>query len=116
MKLFVSLNKMVALAMLALIVSCATMNGPQTLQDRIQYAKASVTAAYRTIDVLAQRGRITKAEGRILIDKADSAKAALSASEAALTAGNSGDASQALDMALKGLTALETYLKSKEQQ
>lgn len=103
-------------AALLLLVACQTLNGPQTLQDRIQYAKASVTTSYRTIGSLAQRGRITKAEGKKLITDADTVKTSILVAEASLNGGDIPNAANALDLATRGLVALEAYLKTKDGQ
>lgn len=97
------------------VVACQTLQGPRTTEDRIQYAKASLTATYKSIEILAIRKRISKDDGLRLLARADDARTALIAAETALIAGNGNDASTQLSSALGVLTALESALKEKEQ-
>lgn len=112
---FIAIRNTLVLFMLALCVGCAAFQKPETIQDKLGYATATLTGAYKTIGALAQRGRITHAEGVKLLSDADGVETALRATRAALSAGADGDASAALNVAIAALLALEKTLQEKQR-
>lgn len=104
-----------ALVGFALIGCAGPLHRPETTQDKLGYAQATLTGAYKTIASLAQRKRITHAEGVKLLIDADQVETALNASKAALSAGAFEDANKALSLAQKALMALEKTLQEKQK-
>lgn len=104
-----------AFLILALCVGCASFQKPETIQDKLGYATATLTASYKTIGALAQRKRITHAEGVKLLSEADQVETALNATKAALSAGAFDDANKALSLAQSALMALERTLQEKQK-
>lgn len=98
---------------LCLIQSCAQLGytKPETTEDKIYTAYATVGAAYQTIADLAKRNAVTKEQGMRLIDRADKAKNLLDSASAAMDDRIESDAVNALNFAVQILTALETELK-----
>jgi hypothetical protein len=115
MERFTAIRNTLALLMLALCVGCASFQKPETIQDKLGYATATLTASYKTIGALAQRGRITKAEGAKLLSDADGVETSLNATRAALSAGATGDADAALNIGLSALVSLEKSLQEKQR-
>jgi hypothetical protein len=99
-----------------LIVACQSLQPPQTTEDRIQYAKASLTATYKSIDDLAVRKRITRAEGLQFLARADEARSIIMSAEGALSSGSVNVANAHLGAATSLLEALQSTLKKRGAQ
>jgi hypothetical protein len=87
------------------------MERPETLKQQIAYVEGGLTAAYTTIGDLKVRGRIDAVKRDKLVEQADTVGAALDASRAALTTGDTSTAIGKLETARAALLALEGVLK-----
>lgn len=115
MRQALNIRHWLACCMLVLASACGTLQAPQTNQDRLAYAYAGLAGTYQTIAGLADRGRLSKAEGRAAIDRADAIRLSLDSARLAMGQGNDKEAVAALNAALYALQAIENHLKTKAQ-
>jgi hypothetical protein len=108
------LNVAILALFVALLTACATMVKPETLDQRIAYAEAQVTAGYNTVADLATRKRISFETGSKAIADLDAAAAALKGARAMLATGKPVDAQSYLSTASALLVSLEAYLKEQK--
>jgi hypothetical protein len=104
------------LGLIALILglaSCASIESPKSINERLAYAYGSVAASRNTAASMLERGRITKAEGKQAQTLADQARTSLDLARAMLAKGDTQGAQNNLQLALDVLIGLETFLKGK---
>jgi len=99
-----------------LIAGCAAcsqlgLQAPQTTQDRLQYGKANVTAAYRSIGDLKSQGRITATDGAGYFHRVEQVENQLADAEKLLALKLPAD--DKITAALKVLAIIQTELRSK---
>jgi hypothetical protein len=100
--------------LLVLMVGCASLVKPETLEQRLMYAQAQVGAAYKTVADMRARDAITKEDGTIAIAKIDKADEAIKLARSALGQGDISTAEGQLNAALTALVAIEATLKAKQ--
>lgn len=112
------LNPAAWLAALCLmfLAGCAqfALEKPQSLDDRIQYARAGVTAAYRTLGDMVGARSVSKAKGLEVFTKLEAVEKQLTLAETLLKGGKPTDALSAVNLALAALTAVRAELAKKE--
>lgn len=105
-----------AVFMVAFVSACATIPAPKSLSEQIAYGYGTVAAVRQSAAGLLERGQITVSEAKVVQNQADVARQGLDQARIALTQGLTGDAQNSLTMATRVLTALESYLKAKEDK
>lgn len=112
------LNPAAWLAALILMVlaGCAqfALERPQSLEDRIQYGKASVSAAYRTVGDMVGARTMTPTRGAATFRRLESVESQLAIAEVLLKDGKPQDALSTINVALAALTAIRAQLATKE--
>lgn len=103
-----------ALLMMAVMVSCTTVPKPEGLDQQIAYGYASVAAVRNTAAELLTRRQITVGDAEVVQKQADTARLGLDQARTLLGQGLPNDARGQLLLATQVLTALETYLQSKQ--
>lgn len=98
-------------AFILILAGCATLAKPETFDQRVAYAMASVTAVRQTATDLLTRDRITVEQAIFVQAKADEARWYLDLAKATP---DPREAQDKLQTALTILTALEASLKSSE--
>jgi hypothetical protein len=103
----------VVLLSLAAIAACTQLGltKPSTLDQRIAYAEGQVTAGYKSVADLANRGRITQTTGLKLIGDLDAAGSALKVARVSVANGKPDNAESALASATTLLLSVESKLK-----
>ena len=100
--------------LLVLMVGCASLVKPETLEQRLMYAQSQVGAAYKTVADLRGREVISKEDGKMAIEQIDSADKAIKLARGALGQGDISTAEGQLNAALSALLAIEATLKAKQ--
>ena len=100
--------------LLVLMVGCASLVKPETLEQRLMYAQSQVGAAYKTVADLRGREVISKEDGKRAIEQIDSADKAVKLARTALGQGDISTAEGQLNAALSALLAIEATLKAKQ--
>lgn len=100
--------------LLVLMVGCASLVKPETLEGKIMYAQSQIGAAYRTVSDLRGREAISKEDGKKVIAQIDSADKAVKLARSALGQGDISTAEGQLNAALTALVAIEATLKAKQ--
>jgi len=95
-----------------LTTSCAGLVKPETINQKLAYSEASLTATYNTIRDLKVAGRISEQKRNELVTQADTAAAAVDAARTALGAGDTSTALGKLQVARSVLVGLEAILKN----
>jgi hypothetical protein len=95
----------------AWLEGCSTLAKPQTINQRIAYSEATLTAAYESIGNLKTSGRIDAAKRDALVKEADKAGIAIDAARTALANGLPDDALGRLKVAQSVLTTLQKVLQ-----
>jgi hypothetical protein len=90
---------------------CSTLAKPQTMNQRIAYAEATLVAVYETIGSLKTSGRIDAAKRDELVKEADKAGIAVDAARTALANGLPDDALGRLQAAQAILVTLQRTLQ-----
>lgn len=105
------------LMLLAMLGGCQSMNveSPQTINERLYFAQAGLTAATNTVADLRQAGIIKEAEMPKVRQMIDDAYAALRAGRLAIAAGKPTDALTYLQTAQTILVQLRAYLRATAQ-
>jgi hypothetical protein len=100
----------------ALLVGCAALGlqAPESLEDRIQYGKAGVSAAYRTLGDMVGARSVSKAKGLEVFTKLEAVEKQLTLAETLLKSGKPTDALSTVNLALAALTAVRAELVKKE--
>ena len=102
---------MLAAAALVFLAGCPGLVKPETINQRIAYSEAALTAAYETIGNLKTSGRIDAAKRDSLVREADKAGIAVDAARAALGKGLPNDALGRLQVAQAILVTLQKTLE-----
>jgi len=100
--------------LLILVVGCASLVKPDTLEQKIMYAQAQVGAAYKTVAQLRARDAISKDDGKAAIAKIDEVDKGVKLARTALGQGDISTAEGQLNAALSALIAIEATLKAKK--
>lgn len=100
--------------LLVLLVGCASLVKPDTLEGKIMYAQSQVGAAYRTVVDMRARDAISKEDGKAAIAQIDKADYAVKLARTALGQGDISTAEGQLNAALTALVAIEATLKAKQ--
>lgn len=112
------LNPAAWLAALCLmfLAGCAQLGlqKAESLEDRIQYGKAGVSAAYRTLGDLVGARTVSKAKGLEVFTKLEAVEQQLALAETLLKGGKPTDALSTVNLALAALTAVRAELVKKE--
>lgn len=97
---------------LMFLAGCAQLGleKPQSLEDRIQYGKASVSAAYRTIGDMVGAKTLTAAKGAQAFAKVEAVEKQVLLAETLLKGGKPTDALSTINLALAALTAVRAEL------
>ncbi len=108
------LNPAAWLAALCLmfLAGCAQLGleKPQSLQDRIQYGKAGVSAAYRTVGDMVGARTMSAKQGASAFTKLEAVEQQLALAETLLKGGKPTDALSTVNLALAALTAIRAEL------
>ena len=101
--------------LLLLLSGCVALGlqQPQTTEDKFQYAKATASAAYRTIGDLKSQGRITANDGIQYFNRVENLEKQLSEVES-LVKLKDATADRKVDAILKTLLAIEAELKGRK--
>lgn len=100
--------------LLVLMVGCASLVKPESIEQRLMYAQAQVGAAYKTVVDLRARDAISKDDGKAAIAQIDKADQAVKLARTALGQGDISTAEGQLNAALTALVAIEATLKAKQ--
>jgi hypothetical protein len=100
--------------LLVLMVGCASLVKPETLEGKIMYAQSQIGAAYKTVADLRGREAISKEDGKKAISQIDSADKAVKLARMSLGQGDISTAEGQLNAALTALVAIEATLKAKQ--
>lgn len=103
-----------AIASVAVVVisACATIPAPQTLSQRIAIAEGALTGFVESAATMVVTGRISKEQGKKILDIANQADVSLSLARISLKAGNPDDALGRLRIAQQLLLEIEKMLKA----
>jgi hypothetical protein len=100
--------------LLVLMVGCASLVKPETLESKIMYAQSQVGAAYKTVADLRARDAISKDDGKAAIAKIDEVDKGVKLARMSLGQGDISTAEGQLNAALSALVAIEATLKAKQ--
>jgi hypothetical protein len=102
---------------LMILAGCAqlSLEKPQSIEDRIQYGKAGVSAAYRTVGDLVAARTLTAAQGASAFAKVEAVEKQVGLAETLLKGGKPQDALSTVNLALAGLTAIRAELAARNQ-
>jgi hypothetical protein len=112
-----SIQLLACTLLLTVIAACGTLGlqAPQSVEDRLQYGKASVSAAYRTLGDLVAARTVSGAEGAEYFGKLDSVEQQLKLAESLAKNGKPTDAQSTITLALNALVAIRSELASKQK-
>ena len=101
-----------------LLAACAQLGlqAPQNLDDRIQYGRAGVTAAYRTLGDSVAAKSVTAAQATRAFATIESVEKDLALGEQLLRDGKPKDAEATVRLALNALLLIRTELAKKGAQ
>lgn len=113
-----ALNPVAWLAALCLMVlaGCSqfALEKPQSVEDRLQYAKAGIAASYRTLGDVVGARTVSASRGAKLFADLDAAEKQVALAETLLKGGKPQDALSTINFALAALTAVRAQLAAKE--
>lgn len=100
----------------ALLAGCANLGleAPQNAEDRIQYAKATIGATYRTIGDQVAAKAVTPQAGAGYFARVESVEKQVAVAEQLLRAGKPTDTVSTLNLALQALTVIRAELAAKK--
>lgn len=101
------------IAVLLMLIGCASVQQPQSLDQRIAYAYSVHTAVLDAAATGVESGSLSKADGAEVLTLADQSRAILDAARLAAGAGDVSTAEGRLALAVGVLTQLQAYLHSK---
>jgi len=95
-----------------LLASCAQfgLQAPQTTEDRIQYGKTGVGAAYRALGDAVATKQVTGAKAAVYFGRIEEVEQGIATADSLLKNGKPTDALAALNLALAALTAIRNEL------
>ncbi len=101
-----------------MLAGCAQLGleKPQSIEDRLQYGKAAVTASYRTVGDLVAGKAITKEQGAGYFQRIEGAERDLGTAESLMAVGKPAEASSKIAATLTILTAIRNELAAKAPQ
>lgn len=107
-----------AALLLAFMAGCSTfqLEKPQSVEDRIQYGKAGVSAAYRTLGDLVAARSVNSAQGASLFAKIEAVEKQVDLASELLRGGKPTDALSTVNLALTALTTLRAELAARAQK
>ena len=105
------------IALATVLQGCAQvgLQSPQNNEDRLQYGRAGVTAAYRTLGDNVAARTITKGDAIAYFARIESVEEKLNLGESLLKGGKPTDAVQAIDLAIAALTKIRSELAAKQK-
>lgn len=105
------------LSCLVVLQGCANFGftEPQTTEDRIQYAKAQVSAAYKSVGDLAAAKAVDQPTGQRLFSRVQAVETQVDTAEKLLQNGRPTDAQQTLQLAMNVLLVIQGELKAKQK-
>jgi hypothetical protein len=117
MKALRSFHLLACALMLSLLAACTSLGlqAPQSVEDRLQYGKASVSAAYRTLgDAVAARTVGVEQAGDYF-KRLEGVEHQLRLAESLARGGKPTDAQSTITLALNALVLIRTELASKQK-
>jgi hypothetical protein len=114
--LFAPLWTVFILVMVMGISACAQLGltAPQSLEDRVQYGKATVSAAYRTVGDQVASKQLTSDKGQAYFARLDQAEKQVTLAESLMKNGKPTDAMMTINLALAALVAIKGELEAKK--
>lgn len=103
---------------LMFLAGCAqfALEKPQSLEDRIQYGKAGVSASYRTLGDLVAAKTLTQAQGAQAFAKIEAVEKQVLLAETLLKGGKPQDALSTINLAIAALTVVRADLAAKNSK
>ncbi len=89
---------------------------PKSTEDRIQYARAQVSAAYRSVGDLAAAKAVDQPTGQRLFSRVQAVETQVETADKLMQNGRPGDAQQTLQLAMNVLLVIQGELKAKQQK
>ena len=117
MKVLRSFHLLACALMLSLLAACSSLGlqAPQSVEDRLQYGKASVSAAYRTLgDAVAARTVSVEQAGNYF-KRLEAVEQQLHLAEGLARCGKPTDAQSTITLALNALVLIRTELAGKQK-
>lgn len=104
-----------AALLMMFLAGCSSLQleKPQSVEDRVQYAKAGVAAAYRTLGDLIAARSVAPDQGAALFSKLEGVEKQVGLADTLLRAGKPTDALSTVNLALNALTALRAELAAR---
>lgn len=117
MKAFRSFHLLACALMLSLLAACSSLGlqAPQSVEDRLQYGKASVSAAYRTLGDAVSARVVSVDQANDYFKRLEGVEHQLRLAETLARTGKSIDAQSTITLALNALVLIRTELASKQK-
>jgi hypothetical protein len=98
-----------------MMAACAQLGlqAPQSFEDRVQYTKAGLAAAYRTVGDNVATKAITPARGGELFGRLEVAEMQVSSAEMLMRTGKPTDALSTINLAMQSLVLIRNELAKK---
>jgi hypothetical protein len=108
-------NTWLAFVLAMLLTACGQLNlqAPQSFEDRVQYTKAGIGAAYRTIGDNVAAKTLSAARGADAFGKLDTLEKQVGLAEQLQKGGKPVDAMSTITLAMNALTVLRGELAKK---